>query len=133
MRSARFTRLGRRFATLSTLALVLGSAGCASIVDGTTQSVRLVTNPPGQTVTFEGRSIADGEMIYIQKRQELPFVTANGNRFDLTYDPNPWLVADAGLLLLYVVPGLVAGGVDFATGAWRRFHDPQVIYLPDAE
>lgn len=32
----------------------------------------------------------------------------------------PWLWADAGLLLLGIVPGVVAFIVDFGTGAWQH-------------
>lgn len=32
----------------------------------------------------------------------------------------PWLLGDAGLLLLGVVPGVIAFIVDFGTGAWRH-------------
>ncbi|UCC28965.1 MAG: hypothetical protein JSU86_12265 [Phycisphaerales bacterium] len=32
----------------------------------------------------------------------------------------PWLLGDAGLLLLGVIPGVIAFIVDFGTGAWRH-------------
>lgn len=35
-------------------------------------------------------------------------------------DVCPWMIADVGLLFLGVIPGVVALGVDFATGAWHH-------------
>lgn len=35
-------------------------------------------------------------------------------------DVCPWLAADFALLLAGVVPGVIALGVDFGTGAWRH-------------
>jgi hypothetical protein len=37
-------------------------------------------------------------------------------------DVCPWLAADFALLLAGVVPGVIALGVDFGTGAWRHEH-----------
>ena len=49
----------------------------------------------------------------------------------LTYDPSPWLIADGALLLLGIIPGVIALGVDFFTGSWRILHDPQVLHTPN--
>ena len=48
-----------------------------------------------------------------------------------TGDVCPWLAADAGLLLLGVVPGVIAFIVDFGTGAWRHVDDEQVTTASD--
>ena len=50
---------------------------------------------------------------------------------DGTGDVCPWLAADAGLLLLGVVPGVVALIVDFGTGAWHHIDDEQVRTASD--
>lgn len=35
-------------------------------------------------------------------------------------DVDPWLFGSVALIVLFVIPGLVATGVDFATGAWKK-------------
>ena len=46
-------------------------------------------------------------------------------------DVCPWVTADAGLLLLGVVPGIIAFIVDFGTGAWRHNNDEEVKTASD--
>ena len=41
----------------------------------------------------------------------------------------PWLVGDAALLLLGIIPGVVAFVVDFSTGAWE--HDRDAVTTSD--
>ena len=35
-------------------------------------------------------------------------------------DLDPWVFGSVALIVLLVIPGLVATGVDFATGAWKK-------------
>ena len=46
-------------------------------------------------------------------------------------DTCPWLWADAGLLLLGVVPGVIALIVDFGSGAWQHTHQRRVRQARD--
>ncbi len=48
-------------------------------------------------------------------------------------DTCPWLMGDAGLLLLGVVPGVIAFIVDFGTGAWRHENLPQKVMTTSDE
>jgi len=43
----------------------------------------------------------------------------------------PWLLGDAGLLLLGIVPGVIAFIVDFGTGAWRHADTGRVMTASD--
>ena len=43
----------------------------------------------------------------------------------------PWLLGDAGLLLLGIVPGVIAFIVDFGTGAWRHADHTRVMTTSD--
>lgn len=43
----------------------------------------------------------------------------------------PWLLGDAGLLLLGVIPGVIAFIVDFGTGAWRHADHGRVMTTSD--
>lgn len=46
-------------------------------------------------------------------------------------DVCPWLLGDAGLLLLGIVPGVIAFIVDFGTGAWQHEGETQVMTTSD--
>lgn len=116
---------------LVSLSLVFTSTGCSAVLRGTTQSVTVNTSPPGSSVTFEGREVADGERVLVQKQLEPPRFHVNDVPVDMRYEPDPLLLGDAGLLIVFVVPGLVAFGVDLATGAWRRLHEVQHVTVPD--
>ncbi len=112
------------------------SSGCASIFDGTHESVRVQTRPGGHVVYYLGEPVSDGEKIRVSKKfgsSEFRIGSAeSAETVRLGYSPAPWLLGDAGLLLFGVVPGLVALGIDAATGAWRNLDDEQVVYAPEA-
>ena len=63
--------------------------------------------------------------------------SAGGQRERSTVDCNgegdvcPWLLGDAGLLLLGVVPGVIAFIVDFSTGAYQHSNLAQALPRPD--
>ena len=113
---------------------LLGSTGCALIIRGKEQKVILNIRPEGNIAFFEGREYKSGDQISIEKGPEFPRIYFKGPEFahehELEYDPDPWLIADAGLLLLGIIPGVIALGVDIGTGAWRYIEDPQTVYLP---
>ena len=110
------------------------SSGCAIVFRGASQVVTIRTNPPGQTVRINGEEVSDGQAITVYKQFEAPMIDVGGpNRpipVPLSYDPDPLLIGDAVLLIAFVIPGLVALGVDFGTGCWRDLHEQQVIYVP---
>lgn len=114
----------------------LAFSGCASIFDGTHQSVRVRTRPAGHVVYYLGEPVGDGEKIRVDKKFEASEFrigsASSAETVRLDYSPAPWLLGDAGLLLFGVVPGLVAFGIDAATGAWRDLEDEQIVYVPEA-
>lgn len=121
------------------LILIVGmlnlSIGCAAIFRGTSQTVTIRTIPEGKTVMFQGVRIKDGGTIHVSKRFDAPEfnVGAEGRPYfvEMHYSPDPWLIADCVGLIFYIVPGLIALGVDFGTGAWRHLENPQIVYVPD--
>lgn len=119
-------------AFLLSVSLVLSSNGCATLLRGTSQSIVVKTTPPGRSVLYQGRKVADGEMVLVQKQFEPPRFYVGAAPVDMHYDPDSLLLGDAGLLLFFVVPGLIALGVDFGTGAWRNLHSTQMIAVPDS-
>lgn len=108
------------------------STGCAAVFSGTNQNVRVITTPPGKTVYFNGMRVKDGEMLTVQKHfREPEFNIGAPERpvmYPMHYDPDPWLIGDGVLLFFFLIPGLIALGVDFGTGAWRNLEDPQNVY-----
>jgi len=108
------------------------SVGCAAIFRGTSQTVRVVTTPQGQSVYYRGMKLNDGDLFTVQKHFDTPkFNVGEANRpimYSMNYDPDPWLIGDCVLLVFFLIPGLVAIGVDFGTGAWRHLDDPQQVY-----
>jgi len=43
----------------------------------------------------------------------------------------PWLLGDAGLLLLGIIPGVIAFAVDFGNGEWQHSHETDVRTVSD--
>lgn len=132
MNSSRQNYLSYFINLLLVLCIVISSSGCAAIIRGTSQTCRVVTDPPGQSIMYNGREVFDGESITIQKRFEPTLISTGSNSHvlqELKYDPDPLIICDAALLFLGVIPGVIALGVDFGTGAWRNHHNPQVLYV----
>ncbi len=120
----------------SAAALIISLSGCATLMTEKTQTVRLTTDPPGQTVFYQDRRIRDGEYVNVRREFRAPaFEIREGERqaqASMAYTAEPWIIGDAGLLLFFIVPGVVAGGLDMGTGAWRKLSDPQVIHIEEA-
>ncbi len=128
----------RSVSTLVVAALVCSSlSGCAAIFRGNHQRVTVVTTPPGGTVMYQGQTIDDGESVIVRKRFDAPqfMVGEEGELMPvkMTYDPDLWLIGDAAFLLLGIIPGLIAGGIDFATGAWRNLDERQIVMIPNSD
>ncbi len=115
---------------------LVATSGCAAMFRGRHQIVRLDIQPPGHVVVYEGRTLRSGDKITVEKWGEPPRVSFAGEKQsvqqDLQFSADPWLIADTALLLLGIIPGLIALGVDFGTGTWRKLDDPQRIYEPAA-
>ncbi|MFH1998186.1 MAG: hypothetical protein ABIK28_00830 [Planctomycetota bacterium] len=124
-------RLG--IAVLLSLSLIFSAPGCATIIRGNQQNVTIVTKPAGQVVEYQGMRLKDGDTFTLQKHYDPArfAVDSNGRQImvDVQYEADPLVIADAALLLFFIVPGLVALGVDFGTGAWRNYSSPQVVYI----
>ena len=124
----------RSIASLLIMSHVYLFCGCATISRGTSQTVTVITQPPGRIVSYEGRTVSHGETITVEKRFKAPQFNVGDVRhpvmIDLTYTTDSWLIADTALLLLGIVPGVIALGVDLGTGAWRHLDEEQVVTIP---
>jgi hypothetical protein len=118
-------------------ALLLQTTGCALMFEDNLHTVRVVTQPNGRTVYFNGTAYNDGQTVVIDHDLETPRFnvgTPGSPRFqEIDYSVSPWLIGDGVLLVFFVIPGLVAFGVDMLSGAWRIPEDPQVVYVETGE
>ena len=120
-----------------------GLAGCATIMSegGGDRPVTISTNPPGATI-FVKHGASDW--------QQQPGVTPTEIRLDPTedsdyqlrlelegYEPifayvgtevDPWLIGSIALIVVFVIPGVVATAVDFATGAWKKLDEDHLYF-----
>ena len=137
MRILHRTRVKRWIAGVVLVAFLNLATGCCAILNGTSQTIRVVTNPEGKTVEYEGMKLKDGDTFTLQKHFHNPQFNVGTDRrpimYDLHYDPDPWLIGDGVLLLFFIIPGVIALGVDFGTGAWRTVDNPQQVYVPPSE
>lgn len=110
------------------------TTGCATLMNGTRQTVTVKTTPTIGAVRFQGDTVLDGHMVTVHKGFYTPQFTVPGNPtshdVNMQYDPSPWLLGDAALLLAGVWPGVVAFTVDFATGSWRNLDEEQTVNVP---
>ena len=119
------------------LAMFSFTSGCCTMFGEKSQTIIVKTVPEGKIVRYQGVKIKDGGTVHIKKEFKAPqfYVGGEGGFYfvDLDYAPDLWLIGDGVLILFFVVPGLIGFGVDFLTGAWREFDNPQVIYLPESK
>ncbi len=109
------------------------ATGCAAIVKGLSEQVKVSTSPSGREVFYKGQNVRDGQYVSIDKQMNAPVIdVGNGATASLRYNPDLWLIGDAVLCIPFFFPGLIAFAVDFGTGAWRDYEDLQVIAVPDA-
>jgi hypothetical protein len=110
----------------------LGSTGCASIIRGKHQEIRLDLRPADAVATYKGRKVQAGDRVTIIKGPETPSIHFDAEphalKHNLEFDLDPWLIGDAALLLAGILPGVI----DIGNGAWRNLRQQQTIYLPVA-
>ncbi|MFH0794538.1 MAG: hypothetical protein V2A74_10965, partial [bacterium] len=74
------------------------SSGCAAMFRGSTQTVRIVTQPEGKTIRYEGLKLKDGDSVAVKKHFDVPRFDVGTDRrphpVDMDYDPDLWLVGD---------------------------------------
>ena len=105
--------------------------GCATMFRGTTETIRVQTTPAGQRVSYEQVEVGDDETVTVRKRFTPPRFSIGGEgerrEVGLRITPDPWLLGDTALLIPFIIPGVIAFGVDFGTGAWRDLDDEQRV------
>lgn len=138
----------RAFLTgMLTAVLLAGSGslvGCATIMsDGGEERPLLVTSTPEGATVYVKRGMADWK--------QQPGVTPTtimlnpvegGGEYDLRlelegYEPvhghigsdiDPWLFGSMALVIVFVIPGIVATGIDLATDAWKKLDEDEIHF-----
>lgn len=127
----------KRFLVLFMLSLgTFFQGGCAAIFDGTSDRVVIETIPAGRSFTYKGVSYNSGDSVTIHKEFKEPYILYGKNKnlkAEIPSDVNAWLIGDCALLLFFFIPGLIALGVDFGTGAWREYNLDAPIVIPVAD
>lgn len=118
------------------LGLTLLLSGCATLMTEKSQTVRVNTVPAGRSIYYQGTRVADGEYVSVRRDYRTPtFGLEPGEKpqtVDMDYSVEPWVIGDAGLAVFFIIPGVIAGGLDIATGAWRKLESTQVIDIETA-
>lgn len=116
--------------------LAVSLSGCATLMTEKSQTVRVSTVPSGRSVYYQGSPVRDGDYVKVRRDFRTPrFGLERGEEpaaVDMEYSAEPWIIGDAGLALFFIIPGVIAGGVDVATGAWRKLESTQVIDIETA-
>jgi len=114
---------------VATLALALSPLGCGFVLQGTTQTVVLESDPPGASAAFAGRHTVTPGTVSVRRREWAVLrVWKDGYRpaCRLVGGPrNPWLA------ILDTIPLGLGWAVDKPTDALRRFpRELRVALLP---
>lgn len=119
-------------------------AGCATIMSegGGEREVHVTSTPEGASVSYRRGARAwekhpeltptvlhldpaEGDGDY-QLRLELEGYEPATAYLDSDLDP--WFIGSVALIVVFVIPGVVATGVDLATGAWKKFEDDELHF-----
>jgi hypothetical protein len=110
------------------------SGGCASIVHGPSQDVSVTSQPTGATVSVSnGTTVVTPAVLHLQRGTDYTLTITKAGMatqvIQLKGEVAGWFWGNAPLLLLGILPGLVGGAVDFATGAAYELRPENVVVV----
>jgi hypothetical protein len=112
---------------------ILSTPGCATLVRGDKQTVKVITDPPAATVLVDGtRYLSPAEVILKRKQPHDITLEKHGYQTVAFKLKSHW---DAGGLIAVGFDAAVPGGsalfvIDWLFGADREFHNLATIHLP---
>ena len=108
-------------------------SGCASIVNGTKQTVSFNSNPPGAKIYLDGAQIGVTPYVCEISRGDCPEIVMKKDgyapeRLKMTdsIDAAAYFGGNLGLCLLWIVPGVVGFIADPVTGGMWEYDFPNV-------
>lgn len=109
-------------------ALVLLLSGCALIKQGTTQTVTFKSKPAGAEIKVNGHTFLTPKALTLPKKECTVEFSLKGHQ------TRPYVLKTRTSSYFYwsLVFGILAGGVDWISGAWREFDIPDdgVVLVP---
>ena len=118
---------------LSVCALVPLVAGCASVVNGSKQTVSFNSVPPGAKVYLDGMQVGVTPYVCEISRGDCPEVVFRKegyepevHRMTDSIDVAPYFGGNAALCLLWIAPGVVGFVADAITGGMWEYDFPNV-------
>jgi hypothetical protein len=103
---------------------LLFAIGCASLTSGPTQRFEFYSDPPGATITFNGKTIGTTPLTNAVPRTETAKIVISKDGCTKTVikraNMNPAVI---GNLVSFFIIGVI---YDYATGAFYKFKDPVV-------
>ena len=113
--------------------MAVGGLGCATLVSGDSgrRSLHVTSEPSGAAVAIQqdGTWSETGKVTPTTLRLDAGDgdvsirVSLSGYQSASTLvqsEIDPWFFGSIGLVVLFVIPGVVATGVDLASGAWKK-------------
>jgi hypothetical protein len=100
--------------------LLLGSAGCGTLFNGTRQSVTAQSAPDGAKISVEpgGAHYTTPATMSLERKQDYHLTFSKGGYQPATLDVEHHM--NGGILVLDILAGLVGVIVDAATGGWNK-------------
>jgi hypothetical protein len=111
------------------------TTGCATIVRGDKQTVKIVTEPPGATLLVDGKEFVTPADVVLKRKQahDMTIALAGYQTIEFKLKAN-W---DGGGVVAIALDAAIPGGsamflIDFIAGADRKFDQVATIKLPPA-
>jgi len=116
------------------MALVLTaiSSGCCTIFSGRTQPINMNSEPQGAKVSVNNMNLGTTPcLVYMERNTQYPMLKFEKEGYkakdvQMQRNLNAWLIGDACLCLIFIIPGVVALAVDFVDGSAFELYPPMV-------
>lgn len=105
----------------------LALVGCATIIDGNTETITIDSEPQGITVMVDGSEYKTPAKVELARDTEHYAQFPNGQRVNITGSFNGWFIAN---LALGGIPGMI---VDLITGAAGGNLEPDGLLFKDGK
>jgi hypothetical protein len=114
---------------------LLLSTGCATLVRGDKQTLKIITEPPGATLLVDGKEFVTPADVVLKRKQAHDMTIAMAGYQTIQFNLKAhW---DGGGVVAVALDAAVPGGsamflIDFIAGADRKFDQVTTIRLPTA-
>lgn len=113
---------------IAALVLAAALAGCTLVVQGTTQEVKVSSEPAGAEVRVAGQTKTTPATFQLPKEDHTLVVTREGyreKRVALGRHVSPWFIGSIAM-------GVISSVVDIAAGTWKEFDETEIKVVLEA-